>query len=271
MKVTGNINKMETSVNEVNFAQYMLPVGENQVDMNELIGFPITLTFEDQINCIACDEVTPKSYRQGYCKSCSTSLQEASDCRIKPELCDHTTGSCTKPHYVYLSYTGSVKVGITQHIDDEVSTRWIDQGAGAALPIIKTRNRLLSGLVECAFKAFVADRTNWRLMLSDYDLATGECHLLNALAELRKQVQPDIDRINEEYGTDAATWLDDAEVVRIAFPVNQYPVKIKSHNLDKEPVLTGTLQGIKGQYLIFDNIVINVRKYSGYKITLTTE
>lgn len=34
------------------------------------------------------------------------------------------------------------------------------------------------------------------------------------------------------------------------YPVEQYPEKIKSLNLDKTPKIRGILQGIKGQYLI---------------------
>jgi hypothetical protein len=31
----------------------------------------------------------------------------------------------------------------------------------------------------------------------------------------------------------------------------------------------GTLMGIKGQYLIFDTGVINIRKYGGYSLSLS--
>ena len=50
------------------------------------------------------------------------------------------------------------------------------------------------------------------------------------------------------------------------YPVLAYPQKVKSFNLDKDPVAGGVLQGIKGQYLIFDGGVINLRKYTGYKV-----
>ncbi len=39
-----------------------------------------------------------------------------------------------------------------------------------------------------------------------------------------------------------------------------------SHNLDKAPVVAGTLLGIKGQYLILDSGVINLRKFTGYEV-----
>ena len=44
---------------------------------------------------------------------------------------------------------------------------------------------------------------------------------------------------------------------------------ITHHNLDKTPKVSGVLQGIKGQYLIFDNGVMNIRKYGGYKVKVT--
>jgi hypothetical protein len=55
----------------------------------------------------------------------------------------------------------------------------------------------------------------------------------------------------------------------INFPVLQFPVKIKSLNLDKTPSFKGKLKGIKGQYLIFeDGTVFNVRNWEGYVVEL---
>jgi len=62
--------------------------------------------------------------------------------------------------------------------------------------------------------------------------------------------------------------LNGVEPVSITFPVQQFPEKISSLNLDKDPFVEGTLMGIKGQYLILDTGVINLRKYSGYQIAL---
>jgi len=63
--------------------------------------------------------------------------------------------------------------------------------------------------------------------------------------------------------------LLDQELPReFIYPVEQYPEKIKSHNLDKTLKIRGVLQGIKGQYLILDTGVINIRKYTGYELIL---
>ena len=63
---------------------------------------------------------------------------------------------------------------------------------------------------------------------------------------------------------------ENAAVTTIHYPVKRYPEKIKSHNFDKRAIVEGTLEGIKGQYLIFDTGVINLRKFGGYEVDLTT-
>ena len=71
----------------------------------------------------------------------------------------------------------------------------------------------------------------------------------------------------------AALWeyrVTDSGPVDIHYPLELPPEKVKSVNLDKQPILTGRLRGIRGQYLVFDEgIVINIRRYSGYVIQLT--
>ena len=59
------------------------------------------------------------------------------------------------------------------------------------------------------------------------------------------------------------------EVTRIRYPVLEFPEKIKSHNFDKHPVVEGTLMGIKGQYLILDTGVINIRKFTSYEVRVS--
>ena len=61
-------------------------------------------------------------------------------------------------------------------------------------------------------------------------------------------------------------------VVTFNYPVSVYPEKLKSLNLDKDPHADGLLQGIKGQYLLFDdNRVINMRKFGGYLLRFRTD
>ena len=50
-----------------------------------------------------------------------------------------------------------------------------------------------------------------------------------------------------------------------------YPEKVSAHNFDKNPVVEGCLLGIKGQYLMFDTGVLNIRKFGGYHIAVEIE
>ena len=60
---------------------------------------------------------------------------------------------------------------------------------------------------------------------------------------------------------------EDDEIIQINYPVNQYPVKVKSIGFDKQPHIEGILNGIKGQYLLLDNDrVLNMRKHEGYHV-----
>lgn len=268
----GTLSKMKSTLGEV--VEYQLPVGDDLVPLNPLIGKVLKLTHTGNIFCDACGKKTKKSYSQGHCYPCMKKLARCDMCIMKPETCHYAKGTCREPewgdthcmvpHFVYLSNTSGLKVGITRHT--QLPTRWIDQGATQALAILKVKTRHLSGLVEIALAEMVADKTNWRAMLKgdnkDIDLKAEAEHLLPAIES----------RINELlslYGEDAVERLDE-ELVNIQYPVTQYPTKISSHNFDKEPVVEGTLLGIKGQYLIFDTGVINIRKFTSYEITVET-
>jgi hypothetical protein len=63
----------------------------------------------------------------------------------------------------------------------------------------------------------------------------------------------------------------DENIVEINYPVESYPQKITSLGFDKNPEIQGELQGIKGQYLIFDTGVVNIRKHQGYWLKLESE
>ena len=266
--LSGNIEKMVTQLAAP--VEYSLPVGDEQVAMNPFLGRTLTLHYSGAIHCIACGAKTKRSFSQGYCYRCTMRLAQCDMCILKPETCHYHLGTCREPewgeqhcmipHYVYLANSSGLKVGITR--TTQVPTRWIDQGATQALPILKVQTRRQSGLVEIAFKQFISDRTHWQAMLkgqaTDIDLIAQRDQLLPQIAD-------DISAINEQFGAEVIERVE-APVVAIEYPVLQYPDKIRSFNLDKNPEVSGTLQGIKGQYLIFDTGVINLRKYTGYHL-----
>ncbi len=271
----GNIRKMRVSTDENHLAHYQLPIGEQTIDVNSLIGQQVSVSYAGVINCVHCGAKTKTSFNQGYCYRCLTTLAQCDSCIIRPETCHYDAGTCREPiwgeenclsdHYVYLANTGTVKVGITRHVSDRISSRWLDQGATQAIPIMRVQNRLISGLVETAFKSHIADKTNWRTMLKSQPEKTDLSDLKESLLA---EVEEDLDMITEEYGFQAIDQLD-APAVEIHYPVSQYPEKIKSINLDKEGAFSGTLLGIKAQYWMLDgDRVINMRKYSGYDLSI---
>ncbi len=268
----GNIAKMRTELND-GLAHYRLPLGDAELDMSELIGQVVKIEYAGVINCVHCQRKTNKSFSQGYCYPCFQKLAQCDSCIVSPEKCHYFEGTCREPawgeehclrdHIVYLSNTSGLKVGITR--GTQVPTRWIDQGAVQALPIFRVSNRLQSGLVETVFKAHVADKTSWQAMLK----AEPETRDMQAERDrLLADCQTELNALVEQFGEASIKALQEGET-SIRFPVEQYPAKVKSFNLDKVPVAEGTLLGIKGQYLIFDTGVINMRKYGGYDLRLS--
>ncbi len=199
-------------------------------------------------------------------------LAQCDLCIMKPETCHHHLGTCKEPgwgiqncmvdHYVYLANSSGLKVGITRH--SQIPTRWIDQGATQALPIFKVSTRLQSGLVEIALAEFISDKTNWRAMLKGQAQAVD---LKAHASELIPKISQSLAEIRLKFGEAAVKELNE-EVVNINFPVSEYLTKISSLNFDKTPSVGGILLGIKGQYLIFDQGVINIRKFSSYQISI---
>jgi len=261
----GNIKKMKTRL-DGELAIYQLPLGDNLIDMNELVGKKISMKYNGVINCIATGDKITKSYGQGYSYKAFITLPECDTCIIKPELCHYAKGTCRDPkwgeehcfipHYIYLAVSSDLKVGITRHT--QVPTRWIDQGATYALPILKVQDRKTSGEIEIEIARFYKDKTNWRKMLQG---TVPEIDLIEKREEVFETLADVLDSFDVED-------LDE-EITTIKYPVLEYPTKVTSLGFDKKPIVEGTLLGIKGQYLILDTGVINMRKHQGYEIEFT--
>jgi len=85
---------------------------------------------------------------------------------------------------------------------------------------------------------------------------------------LLAQADAAIDPVTEAIDPGQARLMKEASPIQIQYPVSEYPQKISAHNLDKAPRVEGRLIGIKGQYLILDSGVLNIRKFGGYRLTL---
>lgn len=268
----GSLSKMAVSL-QAPVVQYSFCLDDTQVPVNPMIGQRLRLEYLGAIHCSHCGKRTKTSFSQGYCYPCMTKLAQCDVCIMAPEKCHYDAGTCREPswgeqfcmtdHVVYLANSSGIKVGITRAT--QLPTRWLDQGASQALPIMRVATRQQSGLVEDVLRSQVPDRTNWRALLK------GDAEVLD-LPAIREQVfEACADGLRElqgRFGLQAIQPLPDAEVVQMNYPVEAYPKKIVSFNLDKDPVAEGTLLGIKGQYLIFDTGVINIRKYTAYQLAV---
>lgn len=270
---TGYLKKMRADLNEL--VDYRLPVGEQEVPLNQFLGKTFALEFTGNICCLHCGNPTKKSFSQGYCYPCMRKLAQCDMCIMKPETCHYHEGTCREPewgdkncfvpHFVYLSNTSGLKVGITRHT--QIPTRWIDQGATQATIIYKVSTRQQSGFVEMAFKDLIADKTNWRALLK----GNAEPRDLQEEAQkLKEKLDAQLNTIVSQFDNRAIESVNE-ESVEINYPVLEFPDKIISHNFDKKPLVEGTLMGIKGQYLIFDTGVINIRKFTSYEVSVKTD
>ena len=189
MQLEGNIRKMKTELAEP--IKYRLRIGEEKINMNELIGQEISMNFTGQINCISCGKQTKTSFGQGFCYNCLQTAPEASESVLRPELSKAHFGMARDMewaekhdlinHFVYLAVSNEVKVGVTR--EHQIPTRWIDQGASYAIKLAKTPNRHIAGIIEVFLKNHFTDKTNWRSMLKNEIV-----NHINLLAEKEKTI-----------------------------------------------------------------------------------
>lgn len=257
----GVLQKMLTEIG--NPVRYYLQLQNDFLVVNELINRKIKLSFS-HFQCLNCGSEQP-IFRQGFCKKCFFEVPQAADWIMHPELSkahldieerdlDYEKRMQLQPHYVYLANSSSVKVGVTRK--SQTPTRWIDQGAHEALVIAELPNRYLAGVTEVALKQHISDKTNWRKML------TNSIENIN-LKKVKLDLLPFIPEEVKPY-------VVQTEEIHIHFPVEKYPTQIKTLNLLNTPTYEGTLTGIKGQYLIFeDDTVFNVRSNEGLVVRLT--
>ncbi|TGJ99319.1 DUF2797 domain-containing protein [Leptospira semungkisensis] len=237
--------------------------------IGKLVGKKVKLQFTGKIRCVHCGKVTSKSFNQGACFSCFQTLAENDLCILRPETCHFHLGTCREPewgegycfqkHTVYLANTSGLKVGITR--ENPVSNRWVDQGAQEAIPLLEVSSRRDAGLIEKQFTTIIDDKTKWQKMVTEdsqpYDLVSKKKELLTTLDSWDLGV-PYVES-------------DITAITKLSYPILEYPKKSKSFSPEKETEIDSKLIGIKGQYLLFEDTVINVRAYGGYEIRLFSE
>ncbi|MCZ6711393.1 MAG: DUF2797 domain-containing protein [Gammaproteobacteria bacterium] len=263
--IEGTMQKLIVSNDDP--VSYALALGKQsnaQLPLNPILGSALEIRFLGSISCQFCESPTLKSYGDGYCYSCFSRLARCDLCVLSPDRCHYHKGTCREPqwgdafcmqpHIVYLANSSGPKVGITR-AGYEVG-RWLDQGARQALPIMAAATRRDAGIVEVALAEHLPDRTDWRRLVS------------------REATQVDLIELREELKTKmpvvpaGVTWIDERPLT-FNYPVIQYGHRLKRLRLDEEPVISGNLIGIKGQFLLFEHGVFNVRQHTSYHVRVT--
>lgn len=234
--------------------------------MNDLLNKKITIQHTGY-ECLNC-KMPKKIFRQGVCFDCFNTAPQVADWVLRPELSkahleiedrdlEYEKRVQLQPHIVYLAFSSHTKVGVTRKT--QVPYRWIDQGASRALPILETPNRYLAGLAEVSLKKYFSDKTNYKKMLQPIDFE--QVDIQNS-----EQILQMLPEELTQYVIEKQDFTD------IYYPVLSYPEKPTSLKLDNFSSYSGTLKGIKGQYLLFeDQTVWNIRGSEGFKVQISVE
>lgn len=233
------------------------------------IGQRLSIRWTGEIHCAETGKRIKKTYGDGLSYDAWMASPAAVPSVIRPELSRIHEGIALRdeaweranhlaPHYVYLSFTGGLKVGVTRTTN--MPYRWHDQGATAAIVIAEAPYRQLAGLMEVDLKPVFGDKTNYRAMLK---------HQRPKPEDLLEAKDEALDALGEPY---EAFFSDNDEVREMEYPVVEYPKSISSVRLEKVQEIEAKLLGIKGQYLLFDSgQALNLRNHIGYRVSLTLQ
>jgi hypothetical protein len=250
---------------------YALPFADASGTMNELLGEQLEIRFLDRITCRACARTSRKSYGGGYCYDCFKTLARCDLCIVSPDRCHFAAGTCREPqwaesfcmrgHIVYLANSAGLKVGITRATN--LPGRWLDQGATQAVAILETSTREQAGWAERALARYVSDRTDWRALVSR---APQVMDLASEAERLKRQAAGPIQDVFDRF-PGGLEWLADLQVEQFCYPVDRLasPTRL---TLRAGSSIGGYLQGIRGQYLLFDSGVFNVARHCSYHVRL---
>lgn len=233
------------------------------LNMNELIGKVLRLEYEGYYNSIVSGEKINKTFGEGLTYREFMESPLASPSIMRPELSEIHNGIALRdyewevkhhlqPHVVYISLTSNYKVGVTRL--SNMPCRWIDQGATQATVLAEVPYRQLAGLIEVSLKSHISDKTAWQRMLK------GIVEDQRTITQVRNEM---VDLLPAEYLSYVSA---SADITQINYPILVSPNKVNSIKLDKVKILEDKLVGIKGQYLIFENGVMNIRSHSGARV-----
>ena len=261
----GPLQKMQSERQADGLVRYTLSLGNDLLFMNALIGKRFQMRYTHQIECF-CGKTVDQVFRQNFCRECFFTKPEVGEAILRPELSKAHLGEEDRdlewekayqlqPHVVYLANSGGLKVGVTR--ESQMPTRWIDQGAGAAIILAETPNRYLAGCIEVALKEHLSDKTHVKRMLLNQEEA------IDLLAEKQRAAQ----WLTEEF----QPYLSKRDhITQLRYPQAPDFIHQQSLQLEKAQEIEGQLTGIRGQYWQLDNgRAINIRSHEGKIIEIS--
>ncbi len=276
--VEGVLTKMHVQYQRQHPVDYFLSFQNSFIHLNQFIGQRLSIK-PQSCHCLGCHNIftpndVPFFFRRGYCGSCFSQRPEIGDWVISPELSQSHLGIEDRdlayekkyqlqPHIVYLAATSKIKVGVTRKKNAII--RWIDQGANQAMELLEVPNRYLAGITEVALKKYYSSTTPWQQMLKGehihVDWSREKSHALELIPNQVKQYVAN---------------TTDSHPINIHYPIKTKPIKPKSLSIDflknGQTPIEGSLQGIRGQYLLFANQqVFNVRRHEGFKVEISVK
>ncbi len=159
---------------------------------------------------------------------------------------------------------------------NQILTRWVDQGATMAAPLALVPSRHQAGTIEKALTEILADKSHWQKMLKSGNQRPQDELFFDKFFEVQKWLKdvlllkPELKPILPIEAAQGLTMeeqngflFEEPKAVKINFPVPDVMDKIKSVSLEKEKKIEGKITGIKGQYVFFGDRVFNMRNHEG--------
>lgn len=235
-------------------------------------------------SCNSCHKITKKLF-EGFCFPCFKYKACADRCIMSPHLCHYQAGTCREPkwgdsycyqpHYLYLSYTDKFKIGLTR--ENQIPTRWVDQGATAAAILAKVTSRHQAGLLEQKLKEIIPDKSHWLNMIKNGNNKPTIAEFKETQQKILAWMASENICNKQQFIAPTPTHLSienkiilfkNPVIVYLSYPFPNNINKFKSINLEKTPEFQDEILGIKGQYIIFKELVFNMRRHEGFIVDL---
>ena len=180
-----------------------------------------------------------------------------------------------QPHKVYLSWTSGPKVGITRA--DRLWRRWADQGAVCAIELAQVPTRRAAGVVEAALKHFVADRTDWRRLVTQPRQVEEVRPSMLALAQRLRSQCDELGSLSTDHlhtrldlsERAAMSWVDHFELRTLVYPGQSRTVAKRLQCQSENALVQGRLIGAVGHFLLLDTGVVDVWSHASEQVEVT--